>query len=51
MSTEDGQKLAQEQSLLFMETSALEGEKVEEAFNVILNGVPLSYIFKIQNLV
>eukprot|EP00667_Euglena_gracilis_P022596 EG_transcript_25212 len=39
VSTEDGQKLAQEQSLLFMETSALEGEKVEEAFNVILNEI------------
>lgn len=40
VTTEAGQKLAQEQSLLFMETSALEGEKVEEAFNVILHGVP-----------
>lgn len=37
--TEDGQKLAEDQSLLFMETSALEGEKVEDAFNVILTGI------------
>jgi|EP00669_Euglena_mutabilis_P014654 small GTP-binding protein len=39
VTTEAGQKLAQEQSLLFMETSALEGEKVEEAFNVILHEI------------
>uniref|UniRef100_A0A7S4FXU0 Uncharacterized protein n=1 Tax=Eutreptiella gymnastica TaxID=73025 RepID=A0A7S4FXU0_9EUGL len=37
--TVDGQTLAEEQSLLFMETSALEGEKVEEAFNVILTEI------------
>uniref|UniRef100_A0A7S1IZX7 Uncharacterized protein n=1 Tax=Eutreptiella gymnastica TaxID=73025 RepID=A0A7S1IZX7_9EUGL len=36
---DQAQSVAEEQQLLFMETSALEGDKVEEAFNVILTEI------------
>ena len=38
MTKDQAQGVAEDQQLLFMETSALEGDKVEEAFNVILTG-------------
>eukprot|EP00993_Chasmostoma_nieuportense_P003198 NODE_3933_length_871_cov_45.868280_g3778_i0.p1 GENE.NODE_3933_length_871_cov_45.868280_g3778_i0~~NODE_3933_length_871_cov_45.868280_g3778_i0.p1 ORF type:complete len:214 (-),score=75.34 NODE_3933_length_871_cov_45.868280_g3778_i0:166-807(-) len=37
--SEECKALAEAQQLLFMETSALEGDRVEEAFNVILNEI------------
>lgn len=39
VSTEDGKKLAQKHNMLFMETSALDGTNVKEAFIQAVQGI------------
>lgn len=45
MSTEDGEKLAKENGLIFIETSALGGDNVRETFEAIANKI----LVKVKN--
>ena len=40
---EHGEEYAQKNTMAFMETSAMEGHNIDEAFNHMIAGIPISY--------
>jgi hypothetical protein len=50
VSTDEAKKFAQKNKLLYIETSALDGNNIKEAFDMLVNGKNLPLIESINSL-